>query len=63
MSPGDQPPIGILLCTARNHELVEFALAGMNNQLFVSRYQVQLPAKEQMAAFLQRAIRELDEPR
>lgn len=59
MSAGDQPPIGILLCTAKNHELVEFALAGMANQLFVSRYQVQLPGKEQMAAFLQRAVREL----
>ncbi len=59
LSAGDQPPIGILLCTAKNHELVEFALAGMANQLFVSRYQVQLPDKAQMAAFLQRAVREL----
>lgn len=59
MSAGDQPPIGILLCTAKNHELVEFALAGMANQLFVSRYQVQLPDKAQMAAFLQQAVREL----
>jgi len=48
-----------LLCTAKNHEQVEFALAGMTNQLFVSRYQVQLPGKEQMEAFLQRAVREL----
>lgn len=62
MSEGDQPPVGILLCTAKNHELVEFALAGMANQLFVSRYQVQLPDKAQMAAFLQQAIRELGEP-
>jgi len=59
MTAGDQPPIGILLCTAKNHELVEFALAGMANQLFVSRYQVQLPDKAQMAAFLQQALREL----
>ena len=61
MSAGDQPPIGILLCTTKNHELVEFALAGMANQLFVSRYQVQLPDKAQMAAFLQQAVRELRE--
>jgi len=59
MSAGDEPPIGILLCSAKNHELVEFALAGMANQLFVSRYQVQLPGKAQMAAFLQQALREL----
>lgn len=59
MTEGDQPPIGILLCTRKNQELVEYALADMSNQLFVSRYQVQLPGKEQMAAFLHRAVAEL----
>ncbi|MDO8464662.1 MAG: PDDEXK nuclease domain-containing protein [Gallionella sp.] len=59
MSEGDQPPIGILLCTRKNHELVEYALAGMSNNLFVSRYQVQLPGKEEMAAFLHKAVEEL----
>jgi predicted nuclease of restriction endonuclease-like (RecB) superfamily len=59
MRDGDQPPIGILLCTRKNAELVQYALAGMSNQLFVSRYQVQLPGKEQMAAFLHRAVEEL----
>lgn len=59
MTEGDQPPIGILLCTRKNQELVEYALADMSNQLFVSRYQVQLPAKEQMAAFLHQAVAEL----
>lgn len=59
MTEGDQPPVGILLCTRKNEELVEYALAGMSNQLFVSRYQVQLPGKEQMAAFLHQAVAEL----
>ncbi len=59
MQASDQPPIGILLCTRKNHELVEYALADMNNQLFVSRYQVELPGKEEIAAFLHRAVEEL----
>jgi predicted nuclease of restriction endonuclease-like (RecB) superfamily len=46
----DNPPIGILLCTDRDHALVEYALAGMDNQLFVSRYQLELPSKEVLAA-------------
>lgn len=50
----------ILLCTRKNHELVEYALAGMSNKLFVSRYQVQLPGKEEMAAFLHKAVEELE---
>jgi predicted nuclease of restriction endonuclease-like (RecB) superfamily len=59
MAEGDQPPIGILLCTRKNEELVEYALAGMSNQLFVSRYQVQLPGKDEIAAFLHKAVEEL----
>lgn len=60
MTEGDQPPVGILLCTRKNQELVQYALADMSNQLFVSRYQVQLPGKDQMAAFLHRAVAELE---
>jgi hypothetical protein len=48
-----------LLRTAKNHELVEFALADMNNTLFVSRYHVALPGKEEIAAFLRRAVEQL----
>ena len=59
MNAGDQPPIGILLCTGKNQELVEYALADLTNKLFVSKYQVKLPAKEKMTAFLQQAMREL----
>ena len=42
----DNPPIGILLCTEKDHILVEYALAGMDNSLFVSKYQLQLPTKD-----------------
>lgn len=59
MTEGDQPPIGILLCTQKNHEMVKFALAGMNNSLFVSRYQLQLPPQAEMEAFLQKTVAEL----
>ena len=45
MCEGDNPPIGILLCTQRDHTLVEYALAGMDNSLFVSKYQLELPKK------------------
>ena len=59
MTAGDQPPIGILRCTQKNHELVEYALADMSNTLFVSRYQMELPGKRQIAKFLPNAAREL----
>ncbi len=42
----DNPPIGILLCTEKDHALVQYALAAMDNSLFVSQYQLQLPTAE-----------------
>lgn len=55
---GDNPPIGLLLCTKKNQALVEYARAGIDNQLFISKYQLELPRKEEIAAFLNEAARE-----
>lgn len=57
MSEGDNPPIGILLCTQRDRTLVEYALAGMDNGLFVSKYQLELPKKEEMQRFIEEQVR------
>ncbi len=59
--PGTQTPIGILLCTQKDHALVEYALAGMDNSLFVSKYQLELPSKEDMQRFLEENIQEVSE--
>ena len=53
MEQGDLPPVGIILCSDREHVEVEFATAGLNNQLFVSRYLVALPSAEKLRAFLE----------
>jgi len=59
MSEGDNPPIGILLCTDKDHAFVEYALAGMENSLFVSKYQLGLPKKEEMQKFIEEKLREV----
>ncbi len=58
MTEGDNPPIGILLCTDNNHSLAEYALAGMDNQLFVAKYQLELPKKEEMQRFIDEQLRQ-----
>lgn len=58
MSAGDNPPIGILLCTQKNQALVKYALAGMNSQLFVSKYQLELPNEAEMRAFIEERLKE-----
>ena len=59
MHPGDNLPVGILLCTKKGPKMVEYALSGMDQQLFVSTYMLQLPDKEQLRAFLIRQMEEM----
>lgn len=51
-APGDQPPVGILLCSDKDGTEVEFATAGMDNKLFVSRYLTALPSAAQLKALV-----------
>jgi hypothetical protein len=53
MAPGDNPPVCIILCGDRRQTKVEFATAGMDNRLFVSRYLVALPKPEQLEALIE----------
>lgn len=48
MNPGDNPPIGILLCTKKGKKMVEYALGNLDQQLFVSTYQLQLPNPQEL---------------
>lgn len=61
MADGDNPPVGLLLCTQKDHALVEYAIAGMDNNLFVSKYQLELPNKEEIQRFLEDKMREVSD--
>ena len=56
MNIGDNPPVGILLCTRKGDKMVEYALAGMDNDLFVSTYMLSLPDKKTLQEFLLKEI-------
>ncbi len=56
MTDGDNPPVGLLLCTEKNQALVEYACAGMDNQVFVSKYLVCLPGTEEIREFVEGEI-------
>lgn len=53
MASGDNPPIGVLLCTKKGKKMVEYALGGMDQNLFVSTYQLQLPNREELESFIE----------
>jgi len=43
---GENDPVGIILCTDKKKTVVEYALGGMSNKIFASKYRLQLPAPE-----------------
>ena len=47
---GDNPPIGIILCTEKDGITAEYALGGVTNTVFASRYVLYMPDKEQLIA-------------
>lgn len=59
MAKSDNPPIGLILCATKNHTKVEYATAGLSNQLFVSKYKINLPSLELIEEFIEEELSEL----
>ena len=55
---GDGPPVGIILSRQKDELLVEYATYGMNSQLFVQKYQLYLPGREELRRELERTLAE-----
>ena len=53
----DNPPIGIILGASKDEVKVEYALGGISNQLFVSKYQLYLPKKEDLEKAIKRLVK------
>jgi predicted nuclease of restriction endonuclease-like (RecB) superfamily len=53
MQEGDNPPVGIILCAGKNENLVKYATTGLSEQLFVSKYLIQLPNEETLKAIIE----------
>jgi predicted nuclease of restriction endonuclease-like (RecB) superfamily len=53
---GDNPPIGLILTRHKDELLVEYATYGMNSQLFVQKYQLYLPDREELRRELERTL-------
>lgn len=45
---GDNPPIGIILTAEKDDIFVEYAIRGITNKVFISKYQLYLPEKEEL---------------
>ena len=52
MQEGDNPPIGIILCSIKNETVVRYATGALDNQIFVSKYMLQLPDEKTLLNFI-----------
>lgn len=56
--PDDNPPIGIILTRNNNELVVEYATYNMDTNLFVSKYELYLPNKEELKKLVDEIINE-----
>lgn len=55
--PGDNEPMGIILCTEKDDVQVEFATQGIANKLFVSKYRLYIPSKEELETEIRKVLK------
>lgn len=58
MQVDDNPPIGLLLCTDYGVTTVQYATEGLSQNLFVSKYRLQLPSEDDIKQYLLENISE-----
>ncbi len=54
MLSDDNEPIGILLCSEVGQEMAEYTMIGADTNLFLTKYQLELPSTERMTEFLRK---------
>ena len=55
-TPGDNPTLGLILCTDKNDTAVKYTLGTGQRNIFASRYQFHLPTEADLAAEIRREL-------
>jgi predicted nuclease of restriction endonuclease-like (RecB) superfamily len=62
LTPGDNPTLGLILCTDQNKTAVRYTLGPGHQKIFASRYQFHLPSEADLAAEIQRELAQFTPP-
>jgi len=60
MKPGENPPVGLILCAAKGAAEAHYALEGLSSKVLAAEYQTVLPNEKLLADELERSRRELE---
>ena len=58
--PGENPPVGLILCAEKGHALARYALEGLPNKIMAAEYQTVLPSVERITQALTETTRLLE---
>lgn len=57
---GENPPVGLILCTQKNEAVARYALEGLPNKVMAAEYRTALPDEELLASEIDRARKAID---
>lgn len=60
MSENDNQPIGIILCSQKDTALVHYATGGLSQEIFVSKYKLQLPTEEELRNLIENDVKSFE---
>ena len=63
MKPGENPPVGLILCTEKGAAEAHYALDNLPNKILAAEYQTVLPEEKLIATELDRSRQELEQRR
>jgi predicted nuclease of restriction endonuclease-like (RecB) superfamily len=58
--PGENPPVGLILCAEQDHAMAKYALEGLSNTVLAAEYRTTLPQERLLAEEIARTRRQLD---
>ena len=58
--PGENPPVGLILCAERDHAVAKYALEGLPNKVLAAEYRTALPREGVLAKEIEKTQRQLD---
>jgi predicted nuclease of restriction endonuclease-like (RecB) superfamily len=58
--PGENPPIGLILCAEKDHAVAKYALEGLPNKVLAAEYRTTLPQERLLAEEIDKTRRQLD---
>lgn len=61
MYPGENPPVGLILCNRKDEAFAHYALEGLANKVMAAEYQMVLPDADVLAAELERTRKRLND--